>query len=76
MDSARGRRARTAAEQSKMAGRKAEAERVEKVLNALSRPVILVRCQFCAVNITPGASGGEKKGGVKVSSEIGYMDEY
>lgn len=51
-DGARGRRARLVIEQAKGAGRTVEAQEVNKALRKLAPPQILLRCQFCSVNVS------------------------
>ncbi|BGP17039.1 hypothetical protein JCM10213_000325 [Rhodosporidiobolus nylandii] len=57
-DAARGRRARAALEQAKVAGRNGEAKEVADALRRAAPPQILVRCQFCGTNISPAAQKG------------------
>ncbi|GAA6055035.1 hypothetical protein JCM3770_006705 [Rhodotorula araucariae] len=57
-DAARGRRARAAFEQARMAGRNAEAKEVAGAMRRTAPPQIVVRCQFCATNIAPGKGAG------------------
>ncbi|BGP43197.1 hypothetical protein JCM10449v2_007225 [Rhodotorula kratochvilovae] len=57
-DAARGRRARAAFEQARMAGRTAEAKEVAGAMRRTAPPQIVVRCQFCATNIAPGKGAG------------------
>jgi len=57
-DAARGRRARAAFEQARLAGRNAEAKEVAGAMRRTAPPQIVVRCQFCATNIAPSKGAG------------------
>lgn len=57
-DAARGRRARAAFEQAKLAGRNAEAREVAGAMRRTAPPQIVVRCQFCATSIAPAKGAG------------------
>lgn len=57
-DAARGRRARAAFEQAKLAGRNAEAKEVAAAMRRTAPPQIVVRCQFCSTNISAAKSAG------------------
>lgn len=57
-DAARGRRARAALEQAKIAGRNGEAKEVAEALRKAAPPQILVRCQFCGTSVSPAAHKG------------------
>ncbi|BGP27454.1 hypothetical protein JCM10295v2_006422 [Rhodotorula toruloides] len=52
-DAARGRRARAALEQARVAGRQAEAKELVAAMRKTAPPQILIRCQFCSTNISP-----------------------
>ncbi|GAA5963459.1 hypothetical protein JCM21900_004650 [Sporobolomyces salmonicolor] len=52
-DAARGRRARAAMEQSRLAGRLGEANEVAAALRRAAPPQIVVRCAFCSTNVAP-----------------------
>ncbi|GAA5824598.1 hypothetical protein JCM11251_000490 [Rhodosporidiobolus azoricus] len=56
-DAARGRRARAALEQAKIAGRNGEAKEVAEALRRAAPPQIMVRCQFCGTSISPPMQG-------------------
>ncbi|GAA5907972.1 hypothetical protein JCM6882_001541 [Rhodosporidiobolus microsporus] len=74
-DAARGRRARAALEQAKVAGRNAEAKEVAYALRKAAPPQIMVRCQFCGTSIKPPTQGlkglGMGEGRVVVKSGPG-----
>ena len=63
-------------EQVRGAGREKEGDAIEKALRKEAPPTILVRCQFCSINISPrkgesgGGAGGDRSvqaAGIKVS---------
>lgn len=54
-DISRSRRARTLADQARSSGRHADAKEVQKALRKAAPPQMVVRCQFCATNISPSA---------------------
>lgn len=57
-DTARGVRARAAMEQSRLAGKPAEANEVAAMLRKIAPAQIVVRCGFCATNVGPQSAGG------------------
>jgi len=57
-DTARGVRARAAMEQSRLAGKPAEANEVAGMLRKIAPAQIVVRCGFCATNVGPQSAGG------------------
>ncbi|GAA6009198.1 hypothetical protein JCM10207_004304 [Rhodosporidiobolus poonsookiae] len=61
-DAARGRRARAALEQAKIAGRNGEAKEVAEALRRAAPPQILVRCQFCSATISPAGNKAQGLG--------------
>ncbi|GAA5852823.1 hypothetical protein JCM8547_004697 [Rhodosporidiobolus lusitaniae] len=71
-DAHRGRRARQALEQAKIAGRNGEAKEVAEALRKAAPPQILVRCQFCGTSVSPAGAKGERSvvGPVGVRSTI------
>ncbi|KPV72051.1 uncharacterized protein RHOBADRAFT_66985 [Rhodotorula graminis WP1] len=74
-DAARGRRARAAFEQARLAGRNAEAKEVAGAMRRTAPPQIVVRCQFCATNIAPskgaGMLGELNEGGRSTGGQLG-----
>ncbi|GAA5975273.1 hypothetical protein JCM11641_005912 [Rhodosporidiobolus odoratus] len=64
-DASRGKRARTAIEQAKVAGRNGEAKEVAEALRRAAPPQILLRCQFCGTKISPAGKKGSGLGSVE-----------
>ncbi|GAA5903242.1 Sea4p [Sporobolomyces salmoneus] len=56
-DSARGVRARAAMEQSRLAGKPAEANEVANMLRRIAPAQVVVRCHFCSTNVGPQSAG-------------------
>ncbi|KAM0791381.1 hypothetical protein ACM66B_005846 [Microbotryomycetes sp. NB124-2] len=67
-DISHSRRARSAIEQSRYAGRLVEAQEVDKALKKAAPAQMVLRCQYCSANIAPSAQtltapGGDRSGG-------------
>ncbi|KAL8279216.1 hypothetical protein RQP46_008472 [Phenoliferia psychrophenolica] len=63
-DAAQGRRARAAMEQARASGRNTDANAVAQALKRAAPPQLLIRCQFCSVNISPrNPTGHGDRGG-------------
>ncbi|GAA5938473.1 hypothetical protein JCM1841_006104 [Sporobolomyces salmonicolor] len=73
-DAARGRRARAAMEQSRVAGRLGEANEVAAALRRAAPPQIVVRCSFCSTNVAP--SKGVHDSGRSAAGPIGVKSSF
>ena len=70
-DAAQGRRARTAMEQARLSGRNTDANAVASALKRAAPPQLLIRCQFCSVNISPrNPTGQGDRGGASAGVKV------